>query len=206
MTSHVVLIGYGDTGHTAAGVLRAGQAFSELVVVDSDPARVVLAARCGASAVLGGGAEAETLRSAGVCRAAQVIVTVSDDMSALRITAAVRRLNSSVKITTSVREGRWRELALCVGADQVLVTEQLVGRSLGLSVRRTRRCGQELQLDGELVIAQRRVRRPEVGLALAECDPLVLAVIRDGTRFWRDDKALGRLRPDDRLVALDVAG
>ena len=170
MTSHVVLIGYGDTGHTAAGVLRSGHVVADLVVGDSDPRRVVLAAQCGASAVLGEGADVETLRTAGVCRAGRVIVTVSDDMSALWITAAVQRFNSSVKNTTSVREGRWRELAFCVGADQVLATEQLVGRSLGLTVRRSRRCDLEPQVNGELLVAQRRVRGPEIGRAL--CDAI----------------------------------
>ena len=58
----------------------------------------------------------------------------------------------------------------------------------------------------EMAVAQRRVRRPEICRALSECDPLVLAVRRDGTRFWRDDERLGRLRPDDRLVALDATG
>ncbi len=204
MTAHTVLIGYGATGRSAAQAL-ADDAASTIVVVDVDAARAELARRDGTHPVLGDGGDITTLRAAQVPKAAHVLVAVSDDPAAIRITTTVRSLNRDAAIITLVREPHWRTLATYVGADQVLAGADLVGRLLGTTVNQPdlpERVVRALEQPPNLVISERAVRAAEIGHAAAACGPLILAVLRHGTRLWRDDPEASRLRADDRLLVL----
>lgn len=205
MAPHTVLIGYGDTGRIAADLVAVDQPETRLVVVDTDPDRLRLVTDHTATPVLGDGTDADTLRVANVQDAAQVIVAVTDDMAAMRVITAVRQISTTATITTLVREPRLRKLAKYLGADQVIVGEQLVGRLLGLSVRRPGHADLMRHLradDLDLIVAERAVREFEIGRAPSECGPFVLAVVRDGERVWLDDPDGASLRPDDRLLVL----
>lgn len=205
MAPHTVLIGYGDTGRIAADLVAVDQPETRLVVVDTDPDRLRLVTEHTATPILGNGTDADTLRTANVQDAAQVIVAVTDDMAAMRVVTAVRQISTTATITTLVREPGWRKLAKYLGADQVIVGEQLVGRLLGLSVRRPGQAALMRHLradDLDLVVAERAVHELEIRRAPSECGPFVLAVIRDGERVWLDDPDGASLRPDDRLLIL----
>lgn len=205
MAPRTVLIGYGDTGRIAADLVAVDQPETRLVVVDTDPGRLRLITTPTATSVLGDGTDADTLRIANVQDADQVIVAVTDDMAAMRVITAVRQISTTATITTLVREPRLRELAKYLGADQVVVGEQLVGRLLGLSVRRPAQVDLMRHLrveDLDLVVADRAVHEFEIGRAPSECGPFVLAVIRDGERVWLDDPDGASLRPGDSLVIL----
>lgn len=136
MAAHCVLVGYGDTGRTAALTIAART--SGLVVLDTDPARISLAVADGARAVTGDGRVVDVLRSVDVASAASVIIAVPDDDAAMRITWVARRLSPDVAITTLLRSLLLGDLATELGADRVVVTDQLVGRTLGLMLRRSR--------------------------------------------------------------------
>jgi voltage-gated potassium channel len=202
MHAHTVLIGYGDTGRVAADTFSADRPASRLVVVDTDPDRLWLVLEHGAAAVLGSGADLGVLRRAKVQDAACVIVAVANDAAAIRIIAAVRRVNGAVTIITLVRESRWRDLAECLGADQVVVVGQIISRLLGQSVRQPERHDPSSTANLSLVIAERAVRDAEIGRTPRECGALVLAVVRGGARVWIDDPDVQTLRPDDRLLVL----
>lgn len=205
MATHTVLIGYGDTGRVATDVLFVDHEPAELVVVDTDPNRLDLAVERGATAVLGNGTELATLRTAEVQDAHQVIVAVADDAFAVRITAAVRSVNSTARVITLVREPGWRDVAEYLGADQVIVAEEMVGRLLGLSVRPGGNGSHSRSLPAgglELTVAERDVRESEIGRTPLACGPLVLAVVRGGMRVWREDPAVTSLQRDDQLLVL----
>jgi Trk K+ transport system NAD-binding subunit len=205
MASHTVLIGYGDTGRVAADVLTVDHPMPRLVVIDTDPDSLRLVTRHGGTPVLGDGADLGVLRNANAHNATQVIVAVADDAAAVRIIAAVRWINAAATIITVVRHPRWRSLAQAVGADQVVVAEQIVGRLLGLSVRQPAQADRIRQMDAGdlgLAVAERAVRDSEIGRAPSECGALVLAVVRGGERVWLDDPDVASLRPDDRLLVL----
>lgn len=205
MASHTVLIGYGDTGRIAADALCADSRTPRLVVIDTNPDILRLVPTHGGTAVLGDGANIDTLRIANAQNATQVIVAVSDDAAAVRIIAAVRWINAAATITTVVRDPQWRTLALQVGADQVIVAEQVVGRLLGLAVRQPAQADRIRQVDAGdlgLAVAERAVRDSEIGRTPSECGALVLAVVRGGERVWLDDPNVARLRPGDRLLVL----
>lgn len=204
MDPHTVLIGCGDTGRVAAEAFSSGRPRTRLVVVDTDP-EVLLRADSGVTAVLGDGSDVRTLRTAQVHAAAQVIIAVANDATAIRITAAVRGVNRMARVITLLREPLWRELAECLGADRVVVGAQNVDRLLGRSALRLSYAARDQQLmmhKLEPVVAERAVREAEVGLPASECGPLVLAVVRHGARRWRDDPQLTPLCRDDRLLVL----
>lgn len=207
MTAHTVLIGYGATGRVAAHTLP-GDAAGGLVVVDTDAVRAQLARRDGARPVHGNGGNVTTLRAAHVPAAAHVLITVPDDPTAVRITTTVRSLNHDAMIITLVHDPHWRRLASYLGADQVLAVADLVGRLLGMTIRRPElpeRVMRALERPPDLVIGERAVHACEVGRDVATCGPLVVAVLRHGIRLWRDHPEASRLRADDRLLVLHAA-
>ncbi|MBF6079590.1 NAD-binding protein [Nocardia beijingensis] len=205
MAAHTIVIGYGSAGRSAAHAVSDGGAASGLVVVDTDTTRTDAARREGAAAVLGDGHDLTVLHQAGAAHAARIAVAVSDDHDAVRITSTVRGLNNDATICTLLRRAGWKSLAEYLGADQVVVTGELTGRLLGLSVRRPdlpARFDRALRARPDLVVAERAVRSFEVGQCPGLCKPLVLAVVRGGRTHWRDDPVVGRLRASDQLLVL----
>lgn len=203
MTAHTVLIGYGATGRGAAQHLPNDIA-GQLVVVDTDVVRADLAMRDGAQPVLGDGGDTITLRAANVPQAAHVLVAVSDDPAAVRITTTARSLNPDATIITLIREPHWHALATYLGADQVLAVADLVGRILGKTIQQPNlpeHVRRALAQPPNLVIAERAVHISEIGRDATTCGPLVLAVLRHGIRLWRDHPE-ARLRTDDQLLVL----
>lgn len=202
-SEHTVLVGYGATGRSTARMLPDHAA--DLVVVDTDRQRAVLALRDGMRPVLGDGGDVATLQAAQVPDAACVVVAVSDDHTAIRVTTTARSLNRTATIITVVRDPRWRHLADYVGADQVIVAAEVVGRLLGAAVRQPDlpdRVMRALERPLDLVVGERAVRAAEVGRAAVACGPLVLAVVRNGQRLWLDDARASTLRSADRLLVL----
>jgi voltage-gated potassium channel len=205
MAAHTVLIGYGATGRSAASVLHADQ--TRLVVVDTDQARSALAAHDGARFVQGDGSDLAALHRADAAHATQMVVAVPDDATAVRITSLARSLNRTATITTLLRRPRWRALAGYLRADHTVVSGELVGRLLGMSVVRPETHEQVRRALCEapnVVVAQREARANEVGRDPRACGPLVLAVLRDGVRRWTDDPMLSPLRRGDRLLVLQI--
>ncbi|MFI9406940.1 NAD(P)-binding protein [Nocardia sp. NPDC052316] len=205
MISHPIVIGYGSIGRSAAGAIDDVGSGSDLVVIDQDPARVAVARRDGAHPVLGDACDLDVLRRAGTSEATSVTIAVAADSDAVRITSAVRGLNSHAAICTSLRSGGWRAVAQHLGADQVVVTSRIAGRLLGLSTRRPGLLGEfqrALRHPPEIVVAQRPVRAGEIGQHPTHCSPLVLAVVRCGRIRWRDDPETPTLRARDQLLVI----
>ncbi|NUT48126.1 MAG: hypothetical protein HOV94_12575 [Saccharothrix sp.] len=197
MTAHTVLIGYGETGRAAALAVPAG--IRDLVVLDIDPSRTSQAVDDGVRAVLGDGRMVDVLFSVDVAGADSVIVAVADAADAARITWAVRRAGPEVTLVVLLRSPMWRDFVVRLGADRVVVTGQVVGRELALSLRRA--APVHRPADG-LTLTTRPARPGEVGRRPAELGPLTLVVVRDGARRWRDDPALSTVRADDELVVV----
>ncbi|WP_433714045.1 potassium channel family protein [Nocardia sp. CA-084685] len=205
MSMHTVLIGYGTTGRCATQALSAEVAGAGVVIVDIDCTRTTLAHGDGVRAVLGDGSDTDTLRRAGVASASRVVVAVGSDREAVRITSIVRDLNPVAMVCTSLRGPGWEQLARYLGANQVVVTGSLVGRLLGLSVRRPEVLAdfdRALANPPSLVVTERPVRPDEIGHDPARSGPLLLAVVRGGRIRWRDEPATSPLRAHDRLLVL----
>jgi CPA2 family monovalent cation:H+ antiporter-2 len=104
LKDHVVVIGYGRTGHAAVEVMRrTGVPF---VVVEPDHARYGDCARSGGPAIWGDGSHEPVLRAAGLQRARLLLVTVPDTQSIRLIVGRVRELNPRVDI---IARAQYRE-------------------------------------------------------------------------------------------------
>ncbi|RAS67331.1 Trk K+ transport system NAD-binding subunit [Lentzea atacamensis] len=199
MTSHIVVVGYGDGGRVVLRALQFDPRPSTTTVVDVNPARADLAKMDGADVVVGPGWRLETLWEAGAHEAEHVVVAVSDDAATLRVTSVVRSLNEEATVTAIVRSPEISELMQYLGADHVLTEDELVEWFMALPDDSVT----SATADGPaLVVVERAVQRDEVGRRLSECGPQVLAIIREGRRVWPEDPAADRLRPGDLLVVL----
>ena len=197
MRSHAVLIGYSARGRVVLSALFAGGHATDCTVVDTDPDRIAQAGADGVHAVTGEGWRLDVLWSAGVHNSDHIVVAVTDDALALRITSVVRSLNETATITTLVHSKQLHELVEYLGADHVLVADRVGEWALKIES-----LPYEELPDLDWAVAERPVMPDEVGSSPLECGNDVLAVVRDGQRIWVEDPAVGELRGDDRLVVL----
>lgn len=197
MRSHAVLIGYSARGRVLLSALFAGGHATDFTVVDTDPERIAQAGVDGVHAVAGEGWRLDVLWSAGVHTSDHIVVAVTDDALALRITSVVRSLNETATITTLVRSTQLHELVEYLGADHVLVADRVGEWALKIES-----LPYEELPDLEWAVTERLVMPDEVGSSPLECGNDVLAVVRDGRRLWVEDPAVGELFGDDRLVVL----
>ncbi|PXX59685.1 voltage-gated potassium channel Kch [Nocardia tenerifensis] len=208
MTAHSIVIGYGGTGRNAAHAIAEASPGSPLTVIDTDPARTALARNDGAHSILGDARDLDVLRCAGAGHALAVTIAVGADSEAVRITSAVRGLNNYATICTSLRAGGWKGVAEHLGADQVVVTSKLIGRLVGLSIRRPgllTEFRRAMWTSPQWVVAERPVRANEIGHYPSDCGSLVLAVRRGDRLRWRVDLDTSLLSASDRLLVIRAA-
>lgn len=187
MSSHTVLIGFGERGQQVVSAMFGPQ-IQALAVIDTDLARANHISQRGARPVIGNGTDVVALRDAGVPRATRVIVTVADDAVALRVLCAVRWLNEHAIVVIAFHDPQWRELGLYLGANHVVVDEAPLD---------------DFTRDpGDLVLVERAVLASEVGLHLSECAPRILAAVHRNDHRWRDQPQPHVLRAGDRLLEL----
>ncbi|WP_434445390.1 NAD-binding protein [Lentzea sp. E54] len=200
MRSHAVLIGYSARGRVVLSALFAGGHATDFTVVDADPERVAQAGVDGVRGVAGEGWRLDVLWLAGVHTSDHIVIAVTDDALALRITSVVRSLNETATITTLVRSTQLHELIEFLGADHVLVADRVGEWALKMES-----LPYEQLTELEWAVLERPVMQDEVGSSPLECGNEVLAVVRDGRRIWVEDPAVGELRGDDVLVVLSSA-
>ncbi|MEV6714590.1 NAD(P)-binding protein [Lentzea sp. NPDC051208] len=206
MASYTVLIGYGRRSHQILRALTDRQLKSS-VVVDRDLACAAHITRDGSRPVVGDGTDVATLRAANIPLATRVIVAVTSDAAALRIVSAVRALNDQATVVIALRQPRWRELALSLGADHVAVCETFPDL-LTCDIPFAPPEGGTADVDApdvtELVLVEREVTPGEIDRRLSACGPAVLAALRGITHSWRDQDEPLVLRAGDRLLEIQA--
>ncbi|MFS8097467.1 NAD-binding protein [Lentzea alba] len=199
MGSHTVLIGYSTRGRALLAALCGDGRATDFTVIDADPERVEQAVLDGVNVVAGSGWSLRVLWAAAAHVADHVVVAVTDDAMALRITSVVRSLNETAVVITVVRRTELRDLIEFLGADHVLTADQADEWTLTAAGS----AFEHVEVpDLAWVVAERAVRSDEIGCAPLTCGHQVLAVVRDGRRVWAEDPAVAALRGDDRLLVL----
>src|SRR3954469_4836074 len=115
---HVVVLGYGRNGQRLARLLHAENVHT--IALDLEPERVRAAALAGERVVLADSARREALATAGVARAAAVVVTFADVAAAVRVLAHVHEINPSVPVIVRARDESDIARLTAAGASEVV--------------------------------------------------------------------------------------
>ena len=128
MSGHVVLCGWGRVGQAFAGYLRPNE---QLVVVDSDPARL---ATCPYPHVLGNATDDGSLSAAGLDRCGTLIAALATDADNLFVVLSARAVNDAVFIVARARADSTAEKMIRAGADRVVNPHELGGSRMAALV------------------------------------------------------------------------
>jgi voltage-gated potassium channel len=203
---HVVIVGYGTKGRSAARTLRGrGVPPERIVVVDPNPKVVHGATEEGYVAVTGDATRSDVLRRAEAQRARQIVIAPQRDDTAVLVTLTARQLNPDAHIVASVREEENAPLLRQSGADAVITSSGAAGRLLGLSVL-SPSVGQVMDdlitYGSGLDLIERPVADSETGLAPREVRDLGVSVKRGSRLLDHDDPDVAPLRATDRLITI----
>jgi voltage-gated potassium channel len=201
---HVVVVGYGTKGAAAVDTMLGDEVDpARIVVVDSDPERLRLAGARGLVTVTGSGTRSEVLRTAGVERAASIVVAPNRDDTAVLVTLTARELAPRATIVASVRETENVHLVRQSGADSVVVSSETAGRLLGMATTTPSVVNvieDLLTPDVGFAIAERPVEQSEVGGSPRHLSDIVLGVVRAKELYRVDAPAVDALEVGDRLL------
>ena len=189
--NHIVIVGYGTKGRTAAAAMVGDEvAPADIVVVDENPAALERAKSAGLVTVRGSATDSEVLRLASAQHAKAIIVATNRDDSAVLVTLTARELAPKAKIIAAVREAENQHLLEQSGADSTVVTSETAGRLLGIAVQTpsvVEMMEDLLTPDAGFAIAEREVTPKEVGGSPRHLTDIVLGVVRNGKLLRVDD-------------------
>jgi voltage-gated potassium channel len=178
------------------------------VVIDTAAEAVAEANAAGLVTVTGDGTRRDVLAQAEAARAAQVIIAVHRDDTAVLIALTARELSPGAVIVAAVRDRENEGLLRQSGADQVVVSSDAAGRLLGLATIRpsaARVIADLLDSGCGLDLDERPVAETELGRPAREAAGAVIAVHRGGRLLAADDPHAARLQAGDRLIVLATA-
>src|SRR3954469_21187341 len=205
---HVVVLGYGRNGQRLARLLHAENI--RTIALDLEPERVRAAALAGERVVLADSSRREALATAGVARAAAVVVTFADAAAAVRVLAHVHEINPSVPVIVRARDESDIARLTAAGASEVvpeafesgvmLASHTLVWVGVPLS-RVMRRM---TQVRGEQYRLLRGLFHGESDAEDDERAPRLQSVTLDGNAraIGKDEAALGLEKLDVQLQAV----
>lgn len=124
---HVIVIGYGPAGQQVVQRLRS-EGISVLVI-DLNP-RTAATSSAGLPITYGDATQQEVLERAGVARAAAVVVTVPDPLTARNIIAQARRLAPEAPVIARARYHIHQQTLAEAGSNRLVSEEVVVGREL----------------------------------------------------------------------------
>ncbi|MGY0236924.1 potassium channel family protein [Longispora urticae] len=204
LRAHTVVVGYGTKGRSAIDTLvRNGVPVGQIVVVDRNSELVKEATADGYAGVLGDATRSSVLRHASAGAASHIIVAADRDDTAVLVTLTARQLNKDAVIAVSVREAENGPLVRQSGATSVITSSEAAGRLLGVATTNPEISDtmSELLVPGEgLDIVERAPTAGEVGKPPAECDALIVAILRAGRKYHYDQ--VTTIEAGDLLVVI----
>jgi voltage-gated potassium channel len=160
-SDHVIICGYGRVGMSAAAALTDSQ--RQIVIIDSDPARVSQALEAGLAALEGDASQDEILHEARLAEAWGIVVTTGQDSLNLFIVLSARSIKSELFIVARANEVNNEVKLQRAGADRVVSPHLIGGQHMANIVIRphvtdffdvvTLKGGEELWIE-ELVISK----------------------------------------------------
>ena len=207
--NHIVIVGYGTKGRTAAAAMVGDEvAPADIVVVDEDPVALERAKNAGLVTVRGSATDSEVLRLASAQHAKAIIVAANRDDTAVLVTLTARELAPKAKIIAAVREAENQHLLEQAGADSTVVTSETSGRLLGIAIQTpsvVEMMEDLLTPAAGFAIAEREVSPKEVGGSPRHLPDIVLGVVREGRLCRVDLPDVDALELGDRLLYIRSA-
>lgn len=121
---HVIIAGYGRVGEVIACVLDNQDI--RYIAIDKDPVLARRSAAGGRPVRLGDASRVDTLREAGLGRAAAVVVTIADEEATERLTEEIHRLSPMMPVLARARDQLHAERLVEMGAS-IAVPETIEG-------------------------------------------------------------------------------
>jgi voltage-gated potassium channel len=206
LASHVIIAGFGHSGHCAAAELVArGTDKKQIVVIDPNQERVEEAAELGYVGLLGDATREEVLREAMLHTARAIFVCTDRDDTNVLIVLTARNLSSGVRIVTRVEEAENEKLLKQSGANATVLPSRIGGLLMASSLDSSALLAYVMDLitvGGRVTLFERAAQPNEIGLSPREIkDELIVRLIRGGTELNLTDPAV-RIASGDMLVVI----
>lgn len=207
VTEHFILCGFGRVGGEIARIFtREKIAF---LIIDINPDSLERASAQGFTTVNGDASDAQTLRAAGVERAAGLVAAVDSDETNIYVTLSARVLNPNLFIVARANRDDAESKLRLAGANRIISPYQIGGRRMAsLAMRPTAVEFVDTVLfadNSQLVLEDFKVAAAWSGQSVSTLAPdgsdvIVLALKRQGTMLFRPS-AETTLQENDEIVA-----
>ncbi len=216
LRGHYIVCGFGRVGRGAAAELKKNG--EGVVVVDRDEKRLEEARKQGCLALQGDATSDDSLREAGIERAAGLVAALSTDADNLFVVMSAKALNGGLRVAARASDEQTEQKLVRAGADTVLAPYKTAGAQLALSLLKPH---VRQFLDFALATPEWDVRIEQVevdaasdlvGKSLAEArirgemQVVVLAIRRSGGRMEFNPPAAAEIEAGDCLVVMGEAG
>ena len=132
LSGHLIICGYGDSGAAiATKVRKPGQ---EVVVVELDAARALVASNAGYFAIEGNAAHDTTLRQASIETAETIVITMGLHPEKIATVLMARGMNKSIFIVSAAGSDSGQEWLSTAGCDVVLRPQELIADEVSRQV------------------------------------------------------------------------
>jgi voltage-gated potassium channel len=204
VAGHTVIVGYGTKGRSVIRTLgECGVPDGSIVVVDASAEAVAEANSSGLVGVSGDATRQNVLERAEIGTAAQVVIAVNRDDTAVLVTLTARQLNPSATIVAAVREDENRQLLRQSGADHVVVSSDAAGQMLAMTTVRPAAgmvISDLLERGRGLDLVERPAAESELGASVRDAAGTVIAVVRGNEVLASSDPRATPLTRGDRLI------
>ncbi|AOJ78398.1 potassium channel family protein [Burkholderia ubonensis] len=210
LTDHIVVCGYGLSGSIAVReLLESGVDPATVIVIDSQQQALEAATSLGVTGLLGDPAHEDLLQQAQVRAAKAVIISVTDDPTAILLTLSVRSIAPDTKIVVRIQENLYQRQLRQAGAD-VIVSSTKIGALLLADAVQSRYIvpfvNDMLSTRGRATLVERPAMKHEIG-CMTNVVPgaIVVGLDRGGKihSFYEDPPC--RIQAGDTLVVIQSA-
>jgi len=210
LQDHTIICGFGRLGSNVAKALQ--QQGSPCIVIDPDPDVIEMCQNLGFPAVLGNGADEQTLDTAGIERAKSLVAAAKSDADNVFIVLTARSINPILKIISRCNMDTSIPKLEKAGANNVLSPYTITGHRIAQMLTRPNVVN---FLDGILEFGDHQMRieefiirenSPLAGLTLQEAKlkVAVLAVDHPGKMVSTHPNATTKLIPGTAIIAMGV--
>ena len=209
LNGHVIVAGFGFTGRAVCSELELKDNSPDtIVVIDPDEERIQEAANSGYVALKGDASHEKILNMAAIEKAANVIVCLGRDDTAVLVCLTARHMNPKINLIAAAREEENFKLLERSGANMVVSPAVAAGNLMAAGTRHPRLAATMTDImtqGGKLILNERAVGSMEVGKKAKELHgKSVLRVYRGNTVYEIDRLDSLQIAKGDVMVYVET--